>query len=238
MAAREFSVREPGLPATYEVTAFPNDLEDDTDARLEPDRGGTRCSSGGLRIGSGNHADAGDCFQETFVSAPSATRRQRVENWGGFLQRVATALTLDRLRYRRRRASRDGSVVDVTPLRCPGLGPLDLAEFRELNEQVRLALADLPPKQAEVVCLHDSKAGAIKTSVDTWGSPATRLAACCTGPGPGFEKRWGPWSPIEKAEVVMTPDDRIDQDLAASATPRSPKGLPGDRLADLGGSAS
>ncbi len=44
--------------------------------------------------------DAGDCFQDTFLSALAASRRQPIENWGGFLRRVATARALDRLRQR------------------------------------------------------------------------------------------------------------------------------------------
>ena len=61
----------------------------------------------------GNHADASDCFQETFLSAISAARRERVENWGGFLQRIATARALDRLRRRVRQSGRDGRLDNV-----------------------------------------------------------------------------------------------------------------------------
>jgi DNA-directed RNA polymerase specialized sigma24 family protein len=38
----------------------------------------------------GNHSDTSDCFQETFLSALSVTRRQQIENWGGFLQQLGT----------------------------------------------------------------------------------------------------------------------------------------------------
>src|SRR5205807_6742720 len=102
----------------------------------------------------GNHADAGDCFQETFLSALSASRRQKVENWGGFLRRLATARALDRIRHRLRQSGRNGQLANEATVPSPMPGPLGQAEFRELNEQVRLALADLPPRQAEVVCLH------------------------------------------------------------------------------------
>jgi RNA polymerase sigma factor (sigma-70 family) len=102
----------------------------------------------------GNDADAGDCFQETFLSALSASRRNPVENWGGLLQRLATARALDLLRHRIRQAGRTRHLTDEATVPCPAPGPVGLAEFVELNAQVRCALADLPPKQAEVVCLH------------------------------------------------------------------------------------
>ncbi|HEV3162583.1 MAG TPA: sigma-70 family RNA polymerase sigma factor [Isosphaeraceae bacterium] len=102
----------------------------------------------------GNHADAGDCFQETFLSALSAARRQRVDNWGGFLQRLATARALDRLRRRLRQSARAGHLSDEATVPCPEPGPSVQAEAQELNDQLRRALADLPPKQAEAFCLH------------------------------------------------------------------------------------
>lgn len=78
----------------------------------------------------GNHADASDCFQETFLSALSAARTRRVGNWGGFLQRLATARALDRLRHRRRQAGRGGHLADeagTSPTRRPCLASrLDL----------------------------------------------------------------------------------------------------------------
>jgi RNA polymerase sigma-70 factor (ECF subfamily) len=102
----------------------------------------------------GNHADAGDCFQEALLSALSAARRQRVENWGAFLQRLATARALDRLRRRLRQSARGGHLADEATVPCPAPGPPLQAEAHELNEQIRRALADLPPKQAEAFCLH------------------------------------------------------------------------------------
>ena len=101
----------------------------------------------------GNHADASDCFQETFLSAISAARRERVENWGGFLQRIATARALDRLRRRVRQSGRDGRLDNVA-VASPEPGPLRQAESHEVSDRLRLALVDLPLKQAEAVCLH------------------------------------------------------------------------------------
>jgi RNA polymerase sigma-70 factor (ECF subfamily) len=102
----------------------------------------------------GNHADAADCFQETFLSALSGARGRRVENWGGFLQQVATARSLDRLRQRLRQAGRGVPLAGGAAVSCPDPGPSRQAEARELSEQLRNALAGLPAKQAEAVCLH------------------------------------------------------------------------------------
>lgn len=102
----------------------------------------------------GNHADAGDCFQDTFVSALAVARRQRVENWGGLLQRLATARALDRLRNRLRRSGRDGPLDDEADVLSPIPGPPLQAEVRELDQRIRRALAGLPAKQAEAFCLH------------------------------------------------------------------------------------
>ncbi len=101
----------------------------------------------------GNHADAADCFQETFVSALSASGRQPVENWGGFLQRLATARALDRLRQRLRSGRAGRLDAESTPP-SPEPGPDSSAEARERHDQIRRALAGLPPKQAEAFCLH------------------------------------------------------------------------------------
>jgi RNA polymerase sigma-70 factor (ECF subfamily) len=102
----------------------------------------------------GNHADASDCFQETFLSALSAARGQRVENWGGFLQRLATARALDRLRRGRRRSGRGVPLSDEAAVPCLEPGPPLQAEAQELNGQIRRALAGLPARQAEAFCLH------------------------------------------------------------------------------------
>ena len=57
----------------------------------------------------GNHADAADCFQETFVSALEFCRRQRVRNFSALLARLATARAIDQLqrRFRRSRSETD-----------------------------------------------------------------------------------------------------------------------------------
>ncbi len=101
----------------------------------------------------GNHADASDCFQETFVQAWESSRRQSIRNWAGFLQRLTTARALDLLRRRRRHVSRHGRSHDPDEIASNDIGPLANLQSTELAEQLRLALAELPEQQSQVYCL-------------------------------------------------------------------------------------
>ncbi len=56
----------------------------------------------------GNHADAWDCIQETFLEAVKIDRREPVRNWPALLRHLATARALDLLRVRCRRQNRFG----------------------------------------------------------------------------------------------------------------------------------
>jgi RNA polymerase sigma-70 factor (ECF subfamily) len=101
----------------------------------------------------GNEADAADCFQETFAGAWSVARREAVKNWGGMLQRLATARALDQLRRRQRDAKRIDSAVDVAEMRSAGNEPVEQVLAGELSRQLRSALAELPEQQSEAYCL-------------------------------------------------------------------------------------
>ena len=46
----------------------------------------------------GNHADADEVFQETFVGALRYSQTRTVTHWRALLQRLATAHAIDRLR--------------------------------------------------------------------------------------------------------------------------------------------
>jgi RNA polymerase sigma-70 factor (ECF subfamily) len=101
-----------------------------------------------------NHeADAGDCFQNTFVCALELSRGGKVRNWPGLLKRLATARALDRLRQRYREAARLTRLPD--DFRRPGKAaePSRRAEEAELAEHLRDALAEIDAQQAEVFCL-------------------------------------------------------------------------------------
>ncbi len=99
----------------------------------------------------GNHADAADCFQETFLAALELSRRQPVRNMSGLLVRLATTRAIDRLRQRVRREQcpvrgRDGDEIDPS-------GPADEAQAQELVGQLREAIGQLPAQEAKVFCL-------------------------------------------------------------------------------------
>jgi RNA polymerase sigma-70 factor (ECF subfamily) len=100
-----------------------------------------------------NEADASDCFQETFIGAWKVARREQVKNWGGMLQRIATARALDQLRKRRRDANRIEPTGDVAETQSEANGPLERTLAKELSEHLRAALVRLPEKQSAVYCL-------------------------------------------------------------------------------------
>ena len=108
----------------------------------------------------GNHADAADCFQETFVSALQFCRRERVRNFSGLLARLATARAIDQLRRRVRRssladgASDDGvSYADSADLPCGNPDPAQKAEQAESVTRLRKLLTQLPPREAQAFCM-------------------------------------------------------------------------------------
>ncbi len=101
----------------------------------------------------GNRADADECFQEACLSALNVSRRRSVRSWPALLKHLAAARAIDRLRERSRRRAReqvvDGSMPDAgAPL------PAQRIEDAEVVEQLRAALAKIPPKQSELFCLY------------------------------------------------------------------------------------
>lgn len=101
----------------------------------------------------GNEADAFDCFQETFLEAVKVDRREPVREWAALLRHLATARALDLLRVRYRRRGRTDSSVDPANAVSRIASPAEEAEAAELADSLRVALAKLPDKQAEVFCL-------------------------------------------------------------------------------------
>ena len=94
-----------------------------------------------------NHADASDCFQQTFLAAVEWATREPVRNWPAVLRRLATQRALDGLR-RRRRPAEFVETADPT-----AIDPATSAEGDELAARLRRALAEIDPVQAEVFCL-------------------------------------------------------------------------------------
>jgi RNA polymerase sigma-70 factor (ECF subfamily) len=101
----------------------------------------------------GNHADAWDCVQETFLEAVKLERRESVRDWPALLRRVATSRALDLLRARARQRQRFSSEADPAMASGREAEPPRQAEANELAGRLRAALRRLPGGQAEVFCL-------------------------------------------------------------------------------------
>jgi RNA polymerase sigma-70 factor (ECF subfamily) len=100
-----------------------------------------------------HHADALDCYQETFLAAWRFAERQTVGDWGSFLTSLATRRAIDRLRSRYRVRSRVVAIDGVPEPSSEANCPLQHASTAELLDRVRQGLAELPAKQAEVFWL-------------------------------------------------------------------------------------
>jgi RNA polymerase sigma factor (sigma-70 family) len=98
-----------------------------------------------------NHQDAQDCFQETFVSALELSKNEPVQNFKALLAKIANARAIDRLR--RRYHCEPNSSVDFEAVASTHVGPDQQMHSVELAEQLRRALAQLPPQEAEMFCL-------------------------------------------------------------------------------------
>jgi len=97
--------------------------------------------------------DTQDCTQDAFLSALRLSRRQRVKNWPALLRHLAMARALDRLRKRIRRDRVNDEPTKVDGHADLGPSPVEQAEADELSSRLREALAQLPPRQAEVFAL-------------------------------------------------------------------------------------
>jgi len=106
----------------------------------------------------GNHADAADCFQETFLAALQVAQRQRVRSFPALLTRLATTRAIDRLRQRARQLRCHAELDPAKRLpECDipsdNPGPAKQAQVQELACQLREAIAQLPPPEAKAFCL-------------------------------------------------------------------------------------
>src|SRR5262245_44487940 len=101
----------------------------------------------------GHHADALDCYQETFLAAWRFAERQPVADWVSFLTSLATRRAMDRLRQRYRDRTRLIAIDSVRDSASEAESPLRHASADELLERMRASMAELPDKQAEVFWL-------------------------------------------------------------------------------------
>jgi RNA polymerase sigma-70 factor (ECF subfamily) len=109
----------------------------------------------------GNHLDADEVVQETFVRVYRRRKQLgRVKYFSTFLMRVATNYAIDLLR--RRKVYRD---LDDYAGKLPVSVQLDLSkrvatpgddfENKRLREEIQYALEQLPPRQKLTAILHD-----------------------------------------------------------------------------------
>lgn len=101
----------------------------------------------------GHADDAEECMQDAFLSAVELARRQKVRNWPAVLRHLAASRALDRLRVRSRRTERTGDCAELDMLSSGEATPDERAQVSELASRLRSALAELPPRQAEVFVL-------------------------------------------------------------------------------------
>jgi RNA polymerase sigma-70 factor (ECF subfamily) len=102
----------------------------------------------------GHAADTEDAVQEALLEAFRLYERQPVRNWGGLLRQLAARRAIDRLRKQR-----SGLPLPLEALSCDPVSPASdqpesSAIERELADRLRLAIAQLPDREASVFSLH------------------------------------------------------------------------------------
>lgn len=101
----------------------------------------------------GNEADANDCFQEVFLTAVKAARKQKIRKMQGFLSTIATQRAIDLLRQRKRTLRVNSTAIDCDILEDTSFSPAETAQTVELSRRLRSALAQIPPQEATAFCL-------------------------------------------------------------------------------------
>jgi RNA polymerase sigma-70 factor (ECF subfamily) len=96
---------------------------------------------------------AEDCVQDTFLSALSVARPDSVRDWKALLVRIATRRAIDHLRARQQRSCHEEDLDNPQSIESRDTAASELASASELATRLRSALAELPPRQAEVFCL-------------------------------------------------------------------------------------
>jgi RNA polymerase sigma-70 factor (ECF subfamily) len=101
----------------------------------------------------GNEHDARDCLQETFLAALRLAPAGDVRHWRSLLVRIATRRAIDQLRRRYQTAAMLSTLPESAAGPPVADTPAARLEREEFREQVRQALALLPPDQAEAFWL-------------------------------------------------------------------------------------
>jgi RNA polymerase sigma-70 factor (ECF subfamily) len=101
-----------------------------------------------------HHADAYDCYQETFLDAFHLSEKEPIRDWPSLLCHLAVIRSMKLLRTRSRHSRQADGEANLDEVCDPIQGPSDAAEADELADQLRAALVQLPPQQAEVFYLN------------------------------------------------------------------------------------
>ena len=101
----------------------------------------------------GNHADASDCFQETFLSALEIAKREKIRNFPALLTRICTTRAIDQLRHRIRINQRHIPDPDMDAIADTERHPGARIGVEKLSAQLQDAIAQLPQQEAQVFCL-------------------------------------------------------------------------------------
>lgn len=96
----------------------------------------------------GNANDVEEILQDVAVEVMNVASRKKIVNYPGFLKRLTVCRSLDRLRRRR-----PVEAFVETEFASKAASPIDEAIRGELESNLRVALAVLPSRQAEVFSL-------------------------------------------------------------------------------------
>lgn len=110
----------------------------------------------------GNHTEAGEVLQETFVRLVKNIARLKTDaNFPSFIFKIATNYCIDIIRKRQRKyvvlddeEAEDSGRYQLELSRSI-LTPEDEQENKQLLELINAAIAELPPKQRATIVLHD-----------------------------------------------------------------------------------
>jgi DNA-directed RNA polymerase specialized sigma24 family protein len=103
-----------------------------------------------------HHADALDCYQETFLAAWRFAEREPVADWPSLLISLATRRAMDRLRQRYRDRARLSAIDSLREPSSEAECPVRHASARELLDRVREGMAEL---------LHQTSQGLVPLSL-------------------------------------------------------------------------
>ena len=101
----------------------------------------------------GSTDDTEDVVQEAFLDALQLHRRQSVDNWGAILRHLATRRAIDRLRKRRGTGRLPSEMIALESAAPESEQPEFVAVERELADRLRLAVGELPDREASVFSL-------------------------------------------------------------------------------------